>query len=221
MRHSILLSTAAALALLSSPALAQDAPQGTLPADGSADSGNKLDDIVVTAQKREQNIQTVPLSIVSVSGDTLARAGITDTVALQKLVPSLQINNTFFGAGVVKARRCAAAARSSANPAASVVTVAVSASTFPLNNASPPYRPLAGGVPGTSRFGATPTAAIRRSSVAPCSAVASSASFAFATAHWPVESAVASGGGCDESRVLMVPLSPDRSSSQPAASRSR
>ena len=101
MRHSILLSTAAALALLSSPALAQDAPQGTPPVDGSADSGNKLDDIVVTAQKREQNIQTVPLSIVSVSGDTLAKAGITDTVALQKLVPSLQINNTFFGAGVV------------------------------------------------------------------------------------------------------------------------
>ena len=101
MSHSILLSTAAAVALVSGPALAQGAPQSAPPADASADAGSKLEDIVVTAQKREQNIQSVPLSIVSVSGDTLARAGINDPVALQKLVPSLQINNTFFGSGVV------------------------------------------------------------------------------------------------------------------------
>ncbi|MDR7154066.1 outer membrane receptor protein involved in Fe transport [Sphingobium xenophagum] len=38
-----------------------------------------LGDIVVTAQKREQAINDVPLSIIAASGEKLANQGITDT----------------------------------------------------------------------------------------------------------------------------------------------
>ena len=96
MRHHLLMSTAALLVLSASPAIAQ-----SVPADDTQDSADQLDEIVVTAQKREENIQTVPLSIMSVSGATLAQASVNDPTALQKLVPSLQINNTLFGSGVV------------------------------------------------------------------------------------------------------------------------
>jgi iron complex outermembrane receptor protein len=96
MRNHILMSTAALLALSTSPAFAQGGP-----AKGSDETATRLDEIVVTAQKREENIQTVPLSIMSVSGEALNRSGINDPTALQKLVPTLQINNTLFGSGVV------------------------------------------------------------------------------------------------------------------------
>ena len=51
-RHFLGLLTGASLAAISAPAFAQD-----------ADNGGGLDEIVVTAQKREQNLQEVPLAI--------------------------------------------------------------------------------------------------------------------------------------------------------------
>ena len=60
-----------------------------------------LDEIVVTAQKRAEKLQDVPLSIIAVSGETLEDAGIRDPTDLGKLVPSLQINNGLFSGGVV------------------------------------------------------------------------------------------------------------------------
>ncbi len=44
-------------------------------------------EIVVTAQKREQSINQVPLSITAVSGDALTQRGITSTADLAKVVP--------------------------------------------------------------------------------------------------------------------------------------
>ena len=80
MRNHFLMSTVAVLGLSASPAMAQNAA-----ADSDDISSRRLEEIVVTAQKREQNIQSVPLSILSVSGETLNRAGVTDPTALQKL----------------------------------------------------------------------------------------------------------------------------------------
>ena len=59
-----------------------------------------VEDIVVTAQKRSESIQNVPLSIVAVSGTTLERTGVRNVVDLQKLVPSLKTDATLLGAGV-------------------------------------------------------------------------------------------------------------------------
>ncbi|MCO5792547.1 MAG: TonB-dependent receptor [Blastomonas sp.] len=69
-------------AFWSSAVMAQDA----VPADGDAGA---LQEIVVTAQKREASAQDVPISIAVLGGSELSSRGITDTVALVKAVPGL------------------------------------------------------------------------------------------------------------------------------------
>lgn len=65
-----------ALALVPSVALAQDAAGN----DGL---------IVVTAERRAQNVQDVPISIIALSGDELRERGVSDLDDLQAEVPSL------------------------------------------------------------------------------------------------------------------------------------
>ena len=70
---------AIATALLASPAVAQDGP--------SEDGG--IEEIVVTAQRREQSLQDVPMAISAVSGETLRDTGATGIDGLAAMVPSL------------------------------------------------------------------------------------------------------------------------------------
>jgi iron complex outermembrane receptor protein len=60
-------------------------------ADGSIPPGEALDEIVVTAQKRSENIQDVPIAISTVSGATLAASAANSIVALAELTPGLQM----------------------------------------------------------------------------------------------------------------------------------
>lgn len=53
----------------------------------------ETDVIVVTAQKREQNIQNVPISITALGANALSQRGTLDTDTLSAAVPSLQISN--------------------------------------------------------------------------------------------------------------------------------
>mgnify|MGYP003112028188 CR=1 FL=1 len=78
--------TALAFAL-STPvaAVAQDSG----PSDTAADDGFGINDIVVTAQRREQRLQSVPISVSAVSGDDLERTGITDMRQLTQTMPGL------------------------------------------------------------------------------------------------------------------------------------
>ncbi|QJB69392.1 TonB-dependent receptor [Parasphingorhabdus halotolerans] len=73
---------------LSQPALAQDGEQ----ADPSA-----LTEIIVTAQRREENLQDVPLSISTISDEKLAAIGSggQDVRALSARVPSLVVESSF------------------------------------------------------------------------------------------------------------------------------
>ena len=50
-------------------------------------------EIVVTAQRREQSIMSVPASVTAMSGDALRTLGITQVNALASIVPNLQIND--------------------------------------------------------------------------------------------------------------------------------
>ena len=70
---------AIAAALLSPAAMGQEAP--------ATDGG--LEEIVVTAQRREQSLQDVPMAISAVSGDTLRDAGANGIDGLAALIPSL------------------------------------------------------------------------------------------------------------------------------------
>ncbi len=53
-----------------------------------------LDEVVVTAQKRVESLNDVPVAVTAVSGDALARAQIRDIGELQQLAPSLVVNQS-------------------------------------------------------------------------------------------------------------------------------
>ena len=55
----------------------------------AVDSG--LQEIVVTAQRREEHLQNVPISVAAVSAETLQQVGITDTMHLDEVVPNLSM----------------------------------------------------------------------------------------------------------------------------------
>ena len=51
-----------------------------------------LEEVVVTAQKREQNLQDVSVSVSALSGSQIKNMGLTDTTEITQQIPSLQIN---------------------------------------------------------------------------------------------------------------------------------
>src|SRR5882762_5217866 len=53
-----------------------------------------LTEIIVTAQKREQNIQDVPISVIALSAQQLRDGGVTDIKNLQALTPGLTVTST-------------------------------------------------------------------------------------------------------------------------------
>ena len=57
----------------------------------------QLEDIVVTAQRRQKSAQKVPIAITAVSASMLVSQGITDTASLSASVPGLQLNRSFRG----------------------------------------------------------------------------------------------------------------------------
>ena len=87
MKAMNLLITAAACALTAGTANAQSEPQ-TPTTDNEA---RGLDEIVVTAQRREESLQRAAVPVSAVTGDDLINAGVSDTNNLTKLVPSLVI----------------------------------------------------------------------------------------------------------------------------------
>ncbi|MEM7280221.1 MAG: TonB-dependent receptor [Pseudomonadota bacterium] len=60
-------------------------------AQQAANSTRVLDEIVVTAQKREESLQDVPISITAVSGETLENNGVIGFQALGERSPNLRV----------------------------------------------------------------------------------------------------------------------------------
>lgn len=56
-----------------------------------------LEEIVVTAQKREQSLQDVPISVSAVDGEKMAEAGISNLADLSSYVPNFQQANSPLG----------------------------------------------------------------------------------------------------------------------------
>ncbi|MBU6444523.1 MAG: TonB-dependent receptor [Alphaproteobacteria bacterium] len=61
-------------------------------AQAQADSAG-IESVVVTAEKRAENIQDVPISMVALSGDAMTRAGVSTLDGLQHYAPGLTISN--------------------------------------------------------------------------------------------------------------------------------
>ncbi|HRX39829.1 MAG: TonB-dependent receptor [Parvularculaceae bacterium] len=89
------LHLSAALGVLSTPAFAQDTSEAAPYAD---------DVIVVTAQRRAENIQDVPISITAADAETLAEARVENIVNIAALSPSTQFvtsNNPVTSSSIV------------------------------------------------------------------------------------------------------------------------
>ncbi len=84
---TLLLASASALAQQPEPE-----PQPDAPTEKSAPAG--LDEIVVTAQRREERLQDVPVAVSAFSLDQLESRGIDDIADLNALAPGLQISKT-------------------------------------------------------------------------------------------------------------------------------
>jgi len=68
--------------------------QVTFAADAETEGGVAgLQEVVVTAQKRRENIQNVPIAMVALTAQTLSKNRVETTQDLQLLVPSLVYNN--------------------------------------------------------------------------------------------------------------------------------
>ncbi len=78
MKSFSIVGLAVAVTLLTTQAAAQD--------------GVQLEEVVVTATKREQTLQDVPVAVTVTTGETIARAAVRDVSDLASLVPSLRVS---------------------------------------------------------------------------------------------------------------------------------
>jgi outer membrane receptor protein involved in Fe transport len=87
--RTLLTGLLASSALIALPALAQDAP-----APAAAQDGATVPDIVVTAQKRSENLQSVPISIVALTSAKLEQLNVADFNSYAALLPSVTFQTT-------------------------------------------------------------------------------------------------------------------------------
>jgi iron complex outermembrane recepter protein len=85
MSRKFMLLAGVSTALIAMPAFAQDAP---------AEENAGLEEIVVTAQKREENLQNVPVAVTAISAEAIANNRIADFSDLTRAAPSLTITQT-------------------------------------------------------------------------------------------------------------------------------
>jgi iron complex outermembrane recepter protein len=86
--RNLLLATGASVGALgfAMPVFAQAGP------DTQADQGVQVEELIVTARKREERIQDVPIAVTAVSGATLERQHITSVIDLIRTSPSLTVS---------------------------------------------------------------------------------------------------------------------------------
>lgn len=101
-RAFAILTTSTAL-YLASPAWAQEeAPPPAVPAtaeDRAADSRGGIEDIVVTARKRQESAQDVPISVTAISQETIQRYDLTSLEKVAASTPQLQVGRASNGSG--------------------------------------------------------------------------------------------------------------------------
>ncbi len=85
-----LFSATALGSILASPALAQIAT-----AEVGAEHGFSSDDIIVTAQRREQSLMSVPVAITAITAENIANVGLSDSSQLGAVVPNLKISSSY------------------------------------------------------------------------------------------------------------------------------
>ncbi len=76
------------------PVAEQDMPAASAATAARRPVGRTIEEIIVTAQKREENVRDVPIAISSFSGEALTDLGVFDTRDLARLVPGFSANES-------------------------------------------------------------------------------------------------------------------------------
>jgi iron complex outermembrane recepter protein len=84
------------LMITAAPMIALLLPTSAMAQEAAAEENAGIDEIIVTAQRREQNLQDVPISVSAFGAEQIAAKGLTDVSRLEGLVPGF----TFGKAGV-------------------------------------------------------------------------------------------------------------------------
>ena len=88
-----LLAAVGSATLLASPAAASQDSAGTAPDEAAAHDG--AEEIVVTAQRRTERLQDVPIATTVIGGGRLTASRITEANDLPTLVPNLRVSGNF------------------------------------------------------------------------------------------------------------------------------
>ena len=94
-KYALCSGTALAAMMVPGVALAQQ--------NGVTDAG-EYSEIVVTAQRREQKLSEVPLSITAISGEALQERNLNDVNDLGKLVPGLSVSDSGYATPIYTLR---------------------------------------------------------------------------------------------------------------------
>lgn len=90
------------LAQSTSPAPVAGSESAISPPNSSASAGSNagggIEDIVVTAQRRSENLQRVPITVQAVTQQSLVASGAVNAATIQTVIPGLVIQRTFAGA---------------------------------------------------------------------------------------------------------------------------
>lgn len=80
------------LAMQAAQASAQPASAPGPAGGAAAQEPLAIGEVVVTAQRREENLQNVPISVTAISGGELAKRAVLDSTDVVKLIPALKYN---------------------------------------------------------------------------------------------------------------------------------
>src|ERR1039457_7159815 len=86
-KHKSILVTSVALAVAGSPWAAAAAA-------AAADQGTGLEEVVITATKRESTVQDTPISVTAISAADIANKGLTDFNSLAQTVPGIAMRTS-------------------------------------------------------------------------------------------------------------------------------
>ncbi len=100
LRAAMLAGTSLAAVLLAQPALAQGTPQPQAQTETKADR----DVVVVTAQRRQESIEDIPMAIQAISGDDLETLRVGDVKDLSAVVPSFTVSQSYQGVPIYTLR---------------------------------------------------------------------------------------------------------------------
>ena len=141
--RAILLASASAAALFVSatPALAQPAPATPSRDDNAASQSSSEPDIIVTAERRSERLQTTPMSASVLTGADLAHQSIVNVDQLQFAMPSVAVDN--FGQGLEFNIRGIGKAEHNSQTTTGVITYRDGVATFPGYFQEEPYFDIA------------------------------------------------------------------------------